>query len=110
MKTIRYEMVTWSTNIVIPAVSITKKQFEAFLKGYRQEIKKNHEKHDKHIYDSDGRESDNESWHPDIEETVTDKEKYTITDYTIVDVNAQGSYEAGVCFRKYECKPGYHWI
>ncbi len=108
-KTVKYEMYINTSNIMGPVVPITKKQFDAFIKGFRKEIKENHTIHEPDIVDDENIE-DNEFYCPDItEEMVEDTDKYTKTRYVFNDSNGPGSECVMVCFVKHECKPGYHW-
>jgi hypothetical protein len=106
-KTVKYEMYVNTRNLIGPTVQITKKQYDAFLKGYTKAIADNHEKEKPEYYNEvSDRIEENDDYARDIEVEVKECEKYTQTSHVLYDFG----YEGGcMVLKKLETKEGFYW-
>lgn len=107
MKTVKYEMYINTHNLFGPTVSITKKQYDAFLKGYSKAIAENHKKEQPEYHNKmSGRMEENEDYAREFEVETKEYEKYTVTEHVLYDFGLDGGC---LVLKRLETKEGFHW-
>lgn len=105
-KKVKYEMYVNMRSIYGPVVPISKKQYDAFLKGYKKAIAENHEQEPPERYnDMSGSYEENEDYADDMSVAIIDHETYTQTKHIISNTHEFGC----IVLNRYETKDGFFW-